>query len=298
MRHPFGIVGIILFLIGIIDAVLHAVHLFELIEHLIPHGMEPMFSLTGNFILILVGLFLMGLAWADHKREGHKHLNPTVSQPPQPLTPSSSVGSVSQVASPSITQNTYIDGHLAVPQKAEQSSRARLKSNLVCLGYKPGRVDFDGDESDVLTRKENGEFPAIFVNFRNNSKESEDVAILNYVRAHIFFKDSKGVELLDVSPGYWVSDSQQNDPETIDFPLDKTRTLLIAVRAHNNSWRAPWKESYDTGWGNATRNKEVLIPPAVEVVEISLTENTKKCLPTQRFTVTYMDDSNITLTPL
>ena len=48
-------------------------------------------------------------------------------------------------------------------------------------------------------------------------------------------------------------------------------------------WAVAWPESYNTGWGNGIKVHAVPIPSTIEFVEISLPENTAKCLPTQRF---------------
>jgi hypothetical protein len=73
MRVRIGlIVGGLLFLIGVVDEVLHAAHFIELIDYLLPARAENVLSVKTNFVVIVVGLLLMALAWADHKREEPK----------------------------------------------------------------------------------------------------------------------------------------------------------------------------------------------------------------------------------
>ena len=89
MRRIGAIIGLVVILIGVLDEILHAFHFFELIESLIPKWAEPMISVKTNFIVIIVGFFLMALAWADYKRETSRDIEKRdENRPlPQPLPP-------------------------------------------------------------------------------------------------------------------------------------------------------------------------------------------------------------------
>lgn len=244
-----AIVGVSLFVIASVLALLEAVHLVELIETHLPESMHRMINLHSIFIMMFVGILIMGAALLEYKADKKKAENPE--SKPSSSTP--------QVASQDVEGSMGTIGFEYLPASPLQKGWKKA--------YTPeAQATFttDHDIADSLQMETQGGFAMDHVvpphavlasRLRFTAKYTDTTMIFAYVDVSTKNGEQRNVVWLKIyygeprairTPGDWHNPQASLPEQTIYFPA---QTLSLGRLMFDIDLREIVRQSIgDQGW--------------------------------------------------